>query len=355
MRQVEQALVERALEGLAGCVAVVPLPGRVGPDHVGPGHEERGRELGHALRHRAAGVLVLAQAALDQADQGQQPDEQDLCERRWAGARAALDLVGPQAFHLGVFQADRRAVPAPPRGTDGPARPAGSRGGACRRERVVGRLHVAELDQRQEAHVMPVALGVGKTRLAPDCHQLLGEREALREALGARHDPRVRGQDGGERLRVADTARHRQGSTDHRPPFAVGHAEERLLRQGPSSRALIALSPDGSSASARRRSATISASSSMRSAQSRPIVSSGLGHALAIAPRLGRGGERAQKLVGALVPRELQDAAALELEVEPLGLAHVGQPLLRVQGTLVLLAGDVEGQLAAASSPAARA
>ena len=192
---------------------------------------------------------------------------------------------------------------------------------------------------------MPVGLGVGKALLAPDCHQLVGEREALREALGARHDPRVRGQHGCERLGIPDTARHRQGSTDHRPAFAVGHAGECLLRQE-----TLQPCPDRAvtGRQQRERLAQKRDHFGVLLDEVRPVQAQrqqGLGHALAIVPGLGRGGEGAQELVGALVPRELEDAAALELEVEPLGLPHVGEPFLRAQGTLVLLSGDVEGQL----------
>jgi hypothetical protein len=154
----------------------------------------------------------------------------------------------------------------------------------------------------------------------------------------------VCGQHGSERLGIPDTARHREGSTDHRPAFAVRHARERLLREE-------TLQPCPESAVSRRQQRERLAQKrdhlGVLLDQVRPVEAhrqQGFGHALAVPSGRGRGGEGPQEVVGALVPCQPEGAAAGELEVEALGLRRVRQHGVRAQGPSVLLRRDVEGQ-----------
>jgi hypothetical protein len=103
----------------------------------------------------------------------------------------------------------------------------------------------------------------------------------------------VRGQDGCERLGIPDPARHCQGASGHRPSFAVGNAREGLLRQEP-----LQPCPDRAVAGGEQRE---------RLPQERdhlgvlldeigPVQADrqqGVGHALPVAPGLGRDGKGA--------------------------------------------------------------
>ena len=112
---------------------------------------------------------------------------------------------------------------------------------------------------------MPVALGVGKVGVAA---------RPLRAPPRARGALRLWGPATIDECAVSAEASVAgygtraivRAPTDHRMALAVGQAGERLFAKNASRGALIGLSPDASSASAGRSSATISASSSTRSA-----------------------------------------------------------------------------------------
>jgi hypothetical protein len=126
-----------ALEGLAVCLAVVPLACRVRSRD-----EECRWQVGHVPCHGVARRLVLAQATLDQADARHHPDERGLreCQR---GSRLARRLAHSCCGGLRVGQSPAEQRPGRVHETDGPLRPYGPHRRVRGGQRGVGCLDVA--------------------------------------------------------------------------------------------------------------------------------------------------------------------------------------------------------------------
>ena len=141
-RQVEQSSGERALERVASTVVVTVLARKVGHDD-----EEGGRWVGDVFGHGAAGLLMLAEAALDQADAREQPHERRLVQRRW-GQGLLCRLAASHGCGLGVRQAAGEQCPRRVEEADGPLGLCGSRRGVRGRKRGVGGHHRAGRHRR---------------------------------------------------------------------------------------------------------------------------------------------------------------------------------------------------------------
>ena len=152
----------------------------------------------------------------------------------------------------------------------------------------------------------------------------------------------MRAEHRGQRVAIPDPARHRERVVDHLPARGVRDAVQRVEREEglhPGPGCAVLGGQQGQRAAQEGYQLLVLAE---QVALAEHEGDQGLGHAGAVARGLGVGGRLAERAVGPLVARQPQGAAAREVEVEPLLDGAVRQPLVRAQGALVVLGGDVE-------------